>query len=105
MANNKSNSDRRKLVWDKTGGICAHCGRTASNRSRTIDHYVPRSAGGGYDMRNLMPLCKECNIRRENYDIDPYRFYKYAPKDALDQCIEYEKEFNAGRRSMGGQTY
>ena len=56
-------------------------------------------------MRNLMPLCKECNIRRENYDIDPYRFYKYAPKDAQDQCIEYEKEFNAGRRSMGGQTY
>jgi hypothetical protein len=105
MVRNKSKTDRCRIVWQKTNGVCAHCGRPASSKSRTVDHYVPRACGGGYDIRNLMPLCKECNLHRENFDIDPYEFYKYAPMDIITQCIEYEKAFSSSRRSMGGTEY
>ena len=105
MVNNKSKSDRCKLVWKKTNGVCAHCGNPASNRTRTVDHYVPRSGGGGYDIRNLMPLCKSCNVSRENFKIDPYQYYKFAPRAVIDQCVAYEKEFDDSHRSMGGTVY
>lgn len=105
MGKNKSNSDRCKRVWQKTGGICAHCGRPASSKSRTVDHYIPRACGGGYDIRNLMPLCRSCNMHRENFDIDPVEYYRYATADVISQCLEYEKEFESTRQSMGGTKY
>ncbi|MCR5058795.1 MAG: HNH endonuclease [Clostridiales bacterium] len=37
----------------------------------TIDHFVPRSLGGTFDRRNLMPLCKDCNKERKSDYIDP----------------------------------
>ena len=101
MAGNRPKTNRRVYIWKKTGGICAHCGRQASSREQTIDHYVPKSWGGGYDLRNLMPLCKDCNRTRDNKPINAYQFYKYAPKTIVDQCIKYEKEFTKRYRSMG----
>ena len=100
MTRNRPKVDRRVAVWKKTNGVCAHCGRAASSKEQTVDHYVPKSWGGGYDTRNLMPLCKQCNQMRDNKPISAYTFYKYAPKHTVDQCIKYEKEFNKKYRSM-----
>ena len=101
MANNKSKANRRIGIWQKTGGLCAHCGRKASSREQTIDHYLPKSFGGGYDNRNLVPLCKTCNKARDNKPINPAVFYKFAPQWVVQQCLEYEKEFNLKYSSMG----
>ena len=73
--------------------------------NRTIDHYVPRSYDGGYDTRNLMPLCKRCNQERRNKPIDPFAFYTYAPKRYIFLCIEYEKEYKEKRRNMNGEMW
>ena len=105
MVKNKSNPERCKLVWQKTNGVCAHCGRQASSKSRTVDHYIPRSWGSGYDIRNLLPLCYECNQSKDNSKVYPATYYKYASREAIAQCLAFEKEFKAKRRSMSGEEW
>lgn len=105
MTKNKSNSRRLKLVWEKTGGICAHCGRPASSKTRTVDHYIPRSWGSGYDFRNLMPLCLECNRIKDNNKVYPTEFYKFASADSIAMCLAFEKEFEQTHRSSDGTVW
>lgn len=92
MSKKITKSQRRKLIWKKTKGCCAHCGRKASSFRQTIDHFIPKIYGGTYDYRNLMPLCYECNNKRGCNLINPYKFYKYAPEEAIRKCIEYKNE-------------
>lgn len=40
---------------------CVGCGRT---ERLTIDHIIPRSAGGGDDWSNLQTLCHYCNTQK-----------------------------------------
>ena len=92
--NGLGKSYKRRLVWQKTGGVCAHCGKKKYGKEQqTIDHYVPKSRGGTGNIKNLMPLCKKCNKERGDKAIDPFAFYIYAPKYACSECIRYEKEY------------
>lgn len=91
---NSLKAKRRRIVWNKTNGICAHCGKKKYGKEQqTIDHYVPKSYGGTYNLMNLMPLCKECNRTRGNKEINPFAFYKFAPKDVVYECIKYERKY------------
>ena len=105
MARNKPRSCRLKEIWQKSNGICAHCGRPASNKCRTVDHYIPKSKGGGFDRRNLMPLCIACNKARGNEKVDPTVFYSFASKSAIEKCLQYENELAVARISMNGDLY
>lgn len=90
----KLDHKRRKfLIWQKSGGVCAHCGNTPTGKNKTIDHYVPKSFGGSFDQRNLMPLCKKCNKMRMCNSIDARDFYRYASEEAIEDCLSYEREF------------
>ena len=102
---NKSTTNRLKKVWDKTGGICSHCGKQTAGNNRTSDHYVPRAWGGTYDLRNLFPLCVRCNRARSDLKVNPATYYKYAPRECIDACLQYEEEFLRAHRSMSGDTY
>lgn len=44
--------------------ICYLCQATLSRREVTLDHYIPRSAGGGINRQNIKPCCWECNQRK-----------------------------------------
>lgn len=103
MGRNISKSILKKIIWEKSGGICAHCGKKSSGRTATIDHFIPKSTGGGYDQRNLMPLCKKCNMNKKSKDIDPEEYYSYAPEWAVQDCIDYKKEWDASRTNMFGE--
>lgn len=106
MSKNKSTANHLKLVWQKSGGVCAHCGRRpTSPRSQTVDHYVPQAFGGTNDLRNLMPLCRACNQNRDTNDISPKDFYKYASEEHIQACLTYELEFNRAHTSMSGHIW
>ncbi len=102
----KDKNKRRRDIWKKTNGVCAHCGKAASAINQTIDHFIPRSWGGTFDKRNLMPLCADCNRERKNESIDPARFYSYAPKWAVADCKRYKKQFERSCNSylLAGMT-
>ena len=51
----------KELVWIKTGGYCAKCGKSTPKDKQTIDHFIPKYHGGTDDMDNLIPMCKKCN--------------------------------------------
>ena len=47
---------RRVLLQD----VCVYCG----DRPTTIDHLVPRAAGGVTSVDNIGPACRSCNERK-----------------------------------------
>ena len=98
---NRTKVERRKMVLDKTGGRCAHCGRLASSQSQTIDHFVARSEGGRFDLRNLMPLCRQCNQARGSERIgDPGAYYCFAPSWVVEDLFDYERDWKSTHLSM-----
>ena len=102
MSNCKDIHRRRKDdVWKKSNGLCAHCGKPAK-RNRTVDHYIPKSRGGGYDRRNLVPLCAACNRTRGSKKVEPREYYTYLSEWAFRDLEQYEREFNAKNKSMEG---
>ena len=98
-------SQRRKQVWKKTHGVCAHCGIHAPPKLQTIDHFIPLSAGGTYDRRNLVPLCRDCNEARKAIKINPYRYYKYAPVWVVNSCWAYYHDWRDRNRAMDGYIH
>jgi 5-methylcytosine-specific restriction endonuclease McrA len=47
-------------VLERDGYRCAYCHGYAD----TVDHIVPRAAGGTDDERNLVAACRKCNSRK-----------------------------------------
>ena len=97
-----ASSNRRKLIWKKTNGVCAHCGNKTGSQGQTVDHVIPQSLGGGNDLRNLMPLCKFCNKTRSTNKIQPEKFYKYAADWAIEEFRDYQIQWELERRDSYG---
>ena len=51
----------RRYVYFRDGGRCFYCGRRLSLRQVTLDHFLPRAAGGKSEVFNLVACCKSCN--------------------------------------------
>ena len=72
----KEYSKRRlELVFNKTGGRCAYCGKVLSDDA-TIDHIIPRSKGGGNNLDNLLPSCRSCNTSKGVKSLEEFRFWR-----------------------------
>ena len=93
---------KEKRVWKKANGKCAHCGREVSGRNRTVDHVVPKVYGGGYDFRNLMPLCKTCNQKRDCKWVNPSEYYAFAAHSAVQDSEQYIAEWTHSRTDANG---
>ncbi len=48
----------RQKVLTRDGWVCAYCG---SPEATTVDHIVPKSAGGKDVEGNLVAACRRCN--------------------------------------------
>ena len=92
----------KTIVWKKSNGVCAHCGKSASFKDRTIDHVIPQAVGGTNDQRNLMPLCAECNKSRASGDIIPKTYYKHASAWALNELDSYIFEWKLSHKRSDG---
>ncbi len=53
-------SEFNYFVWNVEPVLCVYCNTRLTKQSRTRDHLIPRSRGGGpHD--NLVPACAPCN--------------------------------------------
>lgn len=86
----KSESQRLRRMYRKRKGVprtlfrlmaylfgnkCLCCEQPYDKRNHrrrlSVDHVVPISLGGEYkDLKNLQPLCHECNGKKDNQVID-----------------------------------
>ena len=99
----RSKGDRRKMVWKKSNGLCAHCGNHTSAQNQTVDHIIPKSLGGTDDLRNLMPLCRKCNAKRTTKDIDIERYYAFATKEAIRDFKFYRSAWEREHMDSTGE--
>jgi 5-methylcytosine-specific restriction endonuclease McrA len=53
--------ERRAAIYARDGYKCVYCG---SSGPLTLDHAVPRSAGGSHHTNNLLTACRRCNCAR-----------------------------------------
>ena len=100
MSRSISRDRLNDIIWKKTGGVCAHCGKRTNGVNKTVDHVVPRALGGTFDQRNLMPLCRSCNRNRGSNEINVREFYPYASKSAINGCLAYILQFKSEHTSM-----
>lgn len=66
---------RLELVFEKTQGRCAYCGKELSDDA-TIDHVIPRSKGGSNSLDNLLPSCRSCNTSKGVKSLEEFRFWR-----------------------------
>jgi 5-methylcytosine-specific restriction endonuclease McrA len=60
---------RRGAVRQEYEGRCDYCGvhETEAGTELEIDHFKPRTAGGGDDLANLVYCCTACNRHKGNF--------------------------------------
>ena len=51
----------KENIYKQLNGRCAYCGKGMTLKDATRDHVVPKSKGGGNNVKNLLPTCKKCN--------------------------------------------
>jgi hypothetical protein len=59
----------RPFVWRKSDGRCWYCGCKLDPWSFHIDHFMPRSKGGGNYLDNLVPSCPQCNWKKKDREV------------------------------------
>lgn len=74
---------KRLSIYLRDGFACAYCGtdlRSAEPANVTLDHLLPRSAGGTNDATNLITACRSCNSSRQDKP-----WIDFAPGGARDR--------------------
>jgi 5-methylcytosine-specific restriction endonuclease McrA len=54
----------RENVYLRDGHQCQYCGIKCSPRQLTLDHVIPRVAGGKTTWKNVVTACVDCNRRK-----------------------------------------
>lgn len=75
--------ERRLAIYIRDGFTCCYCGASLKGRDAhdvTLDHLLPRSAGGGNEATNLVTACGACNYSRQDKP-----WVDYATGGAVDR--------------------
>lgn len=65
--------EEKEDICNKSNHLCCHCGKKIYvGYGATVDHFIPLNKGGSNQFLNLIPLCKDCNDKKEDklYSID-----------------------------------
>ena len=59
---------RQSQWWKRrvSAGRCYYCERAIEPRALTMDHIVPLGRGGKSIRGNVVPSCKDCNVRKKS---------------------------------------
>jgi 5-methylcytosine-specific restriction endonuclease McrA len=78
-----------RLLGQEEQTSCVWCQETLNKENITIDHIIPRSAGGSHWIKNTLPSCKRCNNDRGDLPADKYLLIsKNARIDAVRERLE-----------------
>ena len=91
----------KSSILEKTGGVCAVCGRPLEHSKVTIEHYIPKYHGGTDDERNLLPLCKNCNKRKGSHVVRAEEYYPFLKAGYYSETDEYRIEWEKGGEGNG----
>lgn len=69
------NPGKRNALFTEDGYKCAYCMvdfTTLPARLQTVDHILPRTAGGTNEHTNLITACHSCNSKRRDTPIHEF---------------------------------
>ena len=93
----------KSRILEKTGGVCAVCGRSLEFSKVTIEHYIPKYHGGTDDERNLLPLCRNCNKSKGSRLVQAKEHYPYLKSDYVMETEQYEREYQSASGGHSGE--
>lgn len=74
----KISPDRKAIIAQASGGICAICGQPMTEWEKTLDHIKPLSRGGSNKNSNLRYVHEKCNKLKGNLlDKEMYQMTTY----------------------------
>lgn len=107
----------RKLVIARDKYCCRYCGIQTTIKDqnllthRTVDHLIPRSRGGRYDIINLVTACRRCNEYKGDRSLreagmrllpvpehNPEHVHKWRMRHWVVRCINCERFPNSHGR-------
>ena len=97
--------DERKKILARSGDRCARCGKKLSVYTVTMDHFIPFSKGGPDTLENLVPLCEECNIIKNDVVVNPYDYYHFLPKEDCAKLYELQEKYTVKTRWWGPRNF
>ncbi len=56
----------RRTIYKRDGNTCMYCHKKPGTEELTIDHVIPRSAGGQTTWDNCVLACVDCNSKKAN---------------------------------------
>lgn len=74
--------EKRLAIYLRDGLACVWCGRAVEGEVvLTLDHAIPRNAGGSNAAENLVTACSHCNSVRKDR---PMKGFAYSVAEYLD---------------------
>jgi 5-methylcytosine-specific restriction endonuclease McrA len=83
-------TEKRLAIYIRDSFRCLYCGsdlRHAAPADITLDHLLPKSAGGANDATNLVTACRSCNSSRQDKP-----WVDYATGGARDRIEQLRRE-------------
>ena len=72
-------ASRKRRVFERDKYRCQYCGTDMTLHFAyphlgviTVDHMVPKAAGGSNRIQNLVTCCRPCNQRKRNLPIEDF---------------------------------
>ena len=96
----------RIQVLRRDGYTCSYCGVTDHDRM-TVDHVIPKSAGGPDEPSNMTAACMPCNLRKSSVGTEA--FFRERPparawvKELLERLTPSAAGGGGGPQGRGGR--
>jgi 5-methylcytosine-specific restriction endonuclease McrA len=100
----------RLAIFLRDGGMCLFCLKDLHHTHPgdvTLDHLIPRSAGGTDDPTNLVNCCRSCNSKKQDRPLDRFagpETIKHIRRNTRRSMVKYLKladAFLAGKTGAG----
>lgn len=71
----------RKVVFDRDNYTCQYCGKRGCMLE--VDHVIPFSKGGSYELSNLVTACRKCNRQKRDKSLEEFNEWKQKHEKLL----------------------
>lgn len=86
---------KRLSIYNRYSGHCAYCGQHMKLKNMTVDHLMPQSKGGGNNIENLMPSCRECNAMKAADSLETFRLRFFWDSLHPSELVTYDSMVSA----------
>lgn len=89
----------------KSNGRCCHCGKELTEKTATIEHFIPLSKGGKNIPINLICSCDDCNRSKDNFIVRPHEYCKFVNGPTLIELNSLYEAYLSDSQWLTAKNY